>query len=241
MRKKKNERRQKLILNAELISIVIPVYNEAESLPSLFKRLFPVMNSYTHEIIFINDGSNDNSLEILEHEQKNNSCMKVIDMHGNYGQHKAIMKGFENAEGSLIITMDADLQNPPEEVPRIIEQYEHGHDVIGTIRMNRHDTFFRKTASRIVNCITNIITGFNIHDYGCMLRGYSREIVKGILGYKDEDIFIPALAQRLAHNPVEINIAHSEREYGESKYNLHRLIKLFMSLIKTAYIVRRRS
>ena len=95
MRKKKNERRQKLILNAELISIVIPVYNEAESLPSLFKRLFPVMNSYTHEIIFINDGSNDNSLEILEHEQKNNSCMKVIDMHGNYGQHKAIMKGFE--------------------------------------------------------------------------------------------------------------------------------------------------
>ena len=228
-------------MKAELISVIIPVYNEEQSLPSLFARLFPVMQAYTHEIIFINDGSNDKSLSLLEREQTKNSCMKVIDMHGNYGQHKAIMKGFEQCRGNLIITMDADLQNPPEEVPRIIEQYEHGHDVIGTIRMNRHDTFFRKTASRIVNRITNLITGFHISDYGCMLRGYSREVVTGILRVKRDDIFIPALAQRLAHNPVEINIAHSEREYGESKYNLHRLIKLFMSLIKTAYIVRRRS
>ena len=228
-------------MKAELISVIIPVYNEEQSLPALFARLFPVMQAYTHEIIFINDGSNDKSLSLLEREQTKNSCMKVIDMHGNYGQHKAIMKGFEQCRGNLIITMDADLQNPPEEVPRIIEQYEHGHDVIGTIRMNRHDTFFRKTASRIVNRITNMITGFHISDYGCMLRGYSREVVTGILRVKRDDIFIPALAQRLAHNPVEINIAHSEREYGESKYNLHRLIKLFMSLIKTAYIVRRRS
>ena len=228
-------------MKAELISVIIPVYNEEQSLPALFARLFPVMQAYTHEIIFINDGSNDKSLSLLEREQTKNSCMKVMDMHGNYGQHKAIMKGFEQCRGNLIITMDADLQNPPEEVPRIIEQYEHGHDVIGTIRMNRHDTFFRKTASRIVNRITNLITGFHISDYGCMLRGYSREVVTGILRVKRDDIFIPALAQRLAHNPVEINIAHSEREYGESKYNLHRLIKLFMSLIKTAYIVRRRS
>lgn len=227
-------------MNEELISVIIPVYNEAQSLPALFARLFPVMKRIKHEIIFINDGSIDNSLDILQTEQKNNPCMRVIDMHGNYGQHKAIMKGFEKAEGELIITMDADLQNPPEEIPRIIEQYEHGHDVTGTIRMKRHDTFFRKTASRIVNRITNIITGFNIHDYGCMLRGYSREIVKGILGYKDADIFIPALAQRLADNPVEIEISHSEREYGESKYNLHKLIKLFMSLMKTAKIIRRR-
>ena len=228
-------------MNEELISVIIPVYNEAQSLPALFARLFPVMKRINHEIIFINDGSTDNSPDILQTEQKNNPCMRVIDMGSNYGQHQAIMKGFEKAEGTLIITMDADLQNPPEEIPRIIEQYNHGHDVTGTIRMKRHDTFFRKTASRIVNRITNMITGFNIHDYGCMLRGYSREIVKGILGYKDEDIFIPALAQRLANNPVEINIAHSEREYGESKYNLHKLIKLFVSLIKTAYIVRRRS
>ena len=226
-------------MNAELISIVIPVYNEAESLPSLFKRLFPVINSYTHEIIFINDGSYEESLSLLEHEQMNNPCMKVIDMHGNYGQHKAIMKGFESCSGSLIITMDADLQNPPEEIPRIIEQYNHGHDVIGTIRMKRHDTLFRKMSSRIVNRITNFITGFNIHDYGCMLRGYSREVITEMLRVKRDDIFIPALAQKLAHSPVEIEIAHSEREHGESKYSFYRLIKLFMSLLKTAYMTRR--
>ena len=135
--------------------------------------------------------------------------------------------------------MDADLQNPPEEIPRIISEYKHGHDVIGTIRMNRHDTFFRKKASRIVNKITNMITGFKISDYGCMLRGYSRDIVKKMLNSKRDDIFIPALAQKLAENPVEIEISHSEREYGESKYNFYRLIKLFISLIKTAYMARR--
>lgn len=221
-------------MNEELISIVIPVYNEEASLPALFARLIPVMNSYTHEIIFINDGSKDASHEILTQEASKNSNMRVIDMLKNSGQHRAIMKGFEVSTGELIITMDADLQNPPEEIPRLIEQYEHGHDVIGTIRKNRHDTFFRKTASRIVNRITNLITGFNLHDYGCMLRGYTRDIVSGILSVKRDDIFIPALAQRLAHNPIEIEISHNEREYGESKYSMIRLIRLFMSLMRTA-------
>ncbi|MBQ6738649.1 MAG: glycosyltransferase [Synergistaceae bacterium] len=226
-------------MDTELISVIIPVYNEEESLSALFTRLFPVMYDISHEIIFINDGSKDKSLSLLQNEQKNNSCMKVIDMGGNYGQHRAIMKGFEQCTGDLIITMDADLQNPPEEIPRIISEYKHGHDVIGTIRMNRQDTFFRKTASHIVNRMTNMITGFHISDYGCMLRGYSRDIVTEMLKVKRDDIFIPALAQKLAHNPVEIEISHSEREYGESKYSLYRLIKLFMSLIRTAYITRR--
>lgn len=223
-------------MNAELISIVIPVYNEEASLPALFTRLFPVMKAYTHEIIFINDGSRDASLEILSREARTNSNIMVIDMHVNSGQHRAIMRGFEVSRGELIITMDADLQNPPEEIPRLIEQYEHGHDVIGTIRKNRQDTFFRKTASRIVNRITNLITGFNLHDYGCMLRGYSHDIVMRMLKVRRDDIFIPALAQRLANNPVEIEISHNEREYGVSKYSLIRLMKLFVSLIKTARI-----
>lgn len=226
-------------MDSELISVIIPVYNEEKSLSALFKRLFAVMRDIPHEIIFINDGSKDKSLSILQNEQKNNSRMKVIDMLGNYGQHKAIMKGFEQCTGNLIITMDADLQNPPEEIPRIISEYKHGHDVIGTIRINRHDTFFRRSASFIVNRIVNMITGFYIRDYGCMLRGYSRDIVKKMLKKKSDDIFIPALAQKLAHNPVEIEISHSEREYGESKYNFYKLIKLFMSLIRTAYINRK--
>ncbi|MDY6399877.1 MAG: glycosyltransferase [Synergistales bacterium] len=227
-------------MDTELISVVIPVYNEEQSLSALFSRLFPVMSDVQHEIIFINDGSQDKSLSILQNEQKNNSHIKVIDMGGNYGQHRAIMKGFEQCAGGLIITMDADLQNPPEEIPKIISEYKRGHDVIGTIRINRQDNFFRKKASRIVNKITNIITGFKISDYGCMLRGYSRNIITEVLKSKRDDIFIPALAQKLAQNPVEIEISHSEREYGRSKYSLYRLIKLFMSLIRTAYMTRRR-
>ncbi len=221
-----------------MISIVIPVYNEEQSLPSLFSRLIPVMKDYNHEIIFINDGSKDESLSMLR-EQEKNSCVHVIDMGGNFGQHEAIMKGFENAKGSLIITMDADLQNPPEEIPRLIEQFRLGHDAIGTVRMKRKDTFFRRYASRIVNRITNLITGFQISDYGCMLRGYSREVVERMLKVKRNDIFIPALAQKFSHNPVEIEISHSEREYGESKYSFLKLIRLFMSLMKTAYMIRR--
>lgn len=226
-------------MKTELISVIIPVFNEEQSLPSLFKRLFPVMKAYEYEIIFINDGSKDNSLEILRQEEEMNPYMKVIDMGDNYGQHSAIMKGFENAEGELIITMDADLQNPPEEIPRLIEQFRLDHDAIGTIRMKRKDRLFRKTASRIVNSITNLITGFKISDYGCMLRGYSREVVERMLKVKRNDIFIPALAQKFADNPVEINISHSEREYGESKYSFLKLIRLFMSLMRTAYMIRR--
>ena len=222
-----------------MISIVIPVYNEEQSLPSLFSRLIPVMKDYNHEIIFINDGSKDESLAMLLRESGKDSRVHVIDMGGNFGQHEAIIKGFEKSRGSLIITMDADLQNPPEEIPRLIEQYELGHDAIGTIRIKRKDTFFRRYASRIANRITNLITGFRISDYGCMLRGYSREIVEEILKVKRNDIFIPALAQKFSHNPVEIEISHSEREYGESKYSFLKLIRLFMSLMKTAYMIRR--
>lgn len=222
-----------------MISIVIPVYNEEQSLPSLFSRLIPVMKDYNHEIIFINDGSKDESLAMLLRESGKDSRVHVIDMGGNFGQHEAIIKGFEESRGSLIITMDADLQNPPEEIPRLIEQYELGHDAIGTIRIKRKDTFFRRYASRIANRITNLITGFRISDYGCMLRGYSREIVEEILKVKRNDIFIPALAQKFSHNPVEIEISHSEREYGESKYSFLKLIRLFMSLMKTAYMIRR--
>ena len=224
-------------MKEELISVIIPVYNEAQSLSALFARLFPVMNAYSHEIIFVNDGSKDESLAILLREQKKNSCMKVIDLNGNFGQHMAIMAGFEICKGSLIITMDADLQNPPEEIPKIINEFKNGHDVIGTIRMKRKDTFFRRTASRIVNRIMNRMTSFTLSDYGCMLRGYSREIVDIINEAKETSTFIPALAQKFAVNPVEIEIAHSEREYGESKYSIFRLIRLYFDLMTAFSLV----
>ena len=218
----------------KLISIVIPVFNEAENLSALFERLFKVLSGikYKSEIIFVNDGSKDLSLPILLKEyQKHPDIIRIIDFNGNFGQHTAIMAGFKEAKGNLIITMDADLQNPPEEIPRIISEFESGHDVIGTVRMNRKDTFFRRYASKIVNKIMNKVTGFSLRDYGCMLRGYSREIIDIINECNEVSTFIPALAQKFASNPIEIEVSHNAREKGVSKYNVFRLIRLQFDLM----------
>ena len=216
------------------ISIIIPVYNEEESLPKLFERLFPVLESLRrpYEAIFINDGSRDTTLPLLLQAQKRYpGTVRVIDFNGNFGQHMAIMAGFENSCGQIVITLDADLQNPPEEIPRIVECVDRGHDVVGTIRKERRDTFFRVTASRVVNRLTNKITGLSLHDYGCMLRGYRRDIIDIINESAESTTFIPALAQKFATNPVEIDVAHNEREEGESKYSLFRLIRLNFDLM----------
>ena len=218
----------------KLISIVIPVFNEAENLSALFERLFKVLSGikYKSEIIFVNDGSKDLSLPILLKEyQKHPDIIRIIDFNGNFGQHTAIMAGFKESKGNLIITMDADLQNPPEEIPRIISEFESGHDVIGTVRMNRKDTFFRRYASKIVNKIMNKVTGFSLRDYGCMLRGYSREIIDIINECNEVSTFIPALAQKFASNPIEIEVSHNAREKGVSKYNVFRLIRLQFDLM----------
>ena len=218
----------------KLISIVIPVFNEAENLSALFERLFNVLSGikYKSEIIFVNDGSKDLSLPILLKEyQKHPDIIRIIDFNGNFGQHTAIMAGFKESKGNLIITMDADLQNPPEEIPRIISEFESGHDVIGTVRMNRKDTFFRRYASKIVNKIMNRVTGFSLRDYGCMLRGYSREIIDIINECNEVSTFIPALAQKFASNPIEIEVSHNAREKGVSKYNVFRLIRLQFDLM----------
>ena len=218
----------------KLISIVIPVFNEAENLSALFERLFKVLSGikYKSEIIFVNDGSKDLSLPILLKEyQKHPDIIRIIDFNGNFGQHTAIMAGFKESKGNLIITMDADLQNPPEEIPRIISEFESGHDVIGTVRMNRKDTFFRRYASKIVNKLMNKVTGFSLRDYGCMLRGYSREIIDIINECNEVSTFIPALAQKFASNPIEIEVSHNAREKGVSKYNVFRLIRLQFDLM----------
>ena len=216
------------------ISVIVPVYNEEESLPRLFERLFPVLENLKrpYEAIFINDGSRDTTLPLLLQAQKRYpDTVRVIDFNGNFGQHMAIMAGFENSCGQIVITLDADLQNPPEEIPRIVECVDRGHDVVGTIRKERRDTFFRVTASRVVNRLTNKITGLSLHDYGCMLRGYRRDIIDIINESAESTTFIPALAQKFATNPVEIDVAHNEREEGESKYSLFRLIRLNFDLM----------
>ena len=216
------------------VSVVIPVFNEEESLPGLFERLFPVMESLdkSWEVVFVNDGSRDRSLALLvDSAGRHPGSVRVVDFNGNFGQHMAIMAGFSVSKGKAIVTMDADLQNPPEEIPRLLQQMDAGYDVVGTIRSTRRDPFFRKIASKVVNGITNKITGLNLHDYGCMLRAYSRRVVDLINSCPESTTFIPALAQKFALNPTEIEVGHSERELGTSKYSLFRLIRLNFDLM----------
>lgn len=215
------------------LSIIIPVYNEESNLVPLIERLYPVVKAVGRpfEIIFTNDGSRDRSLEILHSMVDAYPGVKVVEFNGNFGQHMAILAAFEMSKGQIVITLDADLQNPPEEIPRLVAEIEKGHDVVGTIRQKRQDSLFRKLASRIVNITTNKMTGMKMNDYGCMLRAYHRNIIENINRCGESTTFIPALAQTFASNPTEIEVAHAERSAGESKYSLYRLIRLNFDLM----------
>lgn len=215
------------------LSIVVPVYNEESNLAPLMERLYPVVKATgrTFEIIFTNDGSRDRSLEILRSMVTRYPGVKVVEFNGNFGQHMAILAAFEMSRGQIIITLDADLQNPPEEIPRLIAEIEKGYDVVGSIRQKRQDSLFRKLASRVVNITTNKMTGMKMNDYGCMLRAYHRNIIENINRCGESTTFIPALAQTFASNPTEIEVAHAERAAGESKYSLYNLIRLNFDLM----------
>jgi undecaprenyl-phosphate 4-deoxy-4-formamido-L-arabinose transferase len=215
------------------LSVVIPAYNEEANLPSLMERILPVLRGMgkPFEIIFTDDGSRDRTLPILKGMTATVPELRVIEFNGNFGQHMAILAAFERSQGEIVITLDADLQNPPEEIPRLVAEIENGHDVVGTIRMKRQDTIFRKAASRIVNITTNKMTGMRMSDYGCMLRAYSRNVIDNINHCQETTTFIPALAQTFAANPTEIMVGHAERAEGESKYSLYRLIRLNFDLM----------
>jgi undecaprenyl-phosphate 4-deoxy-4-formamido-L-arabinose transferase len=215
------------------LSIIIPVYNEESNLVPLIERLYPVVTGtgHTFEIIFTNDGSRDRSLEILQRMVQQYPGVKVVEFNGNFGQHMAILAAFEVSSGQIVITLDADLQNPPEEIPRLAAEIEKGFDVVGSIRQKRQDSLFRKLASRVVNITTNKMTGMKMNDYGCMLRAYHRNIIENINRCGESTTFIPALAQTFASNPTEIEVAHAERAAGESKYSLYKLIRLNFDLM----------
>jgi undecaprenyl-phosphate 4-deoxy-4-formamido-L-arabinose transferase len=215
------------------LSIVIPVYNEESNLVPLMERLYPVIKGTGRpfEILFTNDGSRDRSLEILQRMVQQYPGVRVIEFNGNFGQHMAILAAFEMSRGQIIITLDADLQNPPEEIPRMVAEIEKGFDVVGTIRQMRQDSLFRKLASRVVNITTNKMTGMKMNDYGCMLRAYHRNVIENINRCGESTTFIPALAQTFASNPTEIEVAHAERAAGESKYSLYKLVRLNFDLM----------
>ncbi|WP_323835478.1 undecaprenyl-phosphate 4-deoxy-4-formamido-L-arabinose transferase [Photorhabdus africana] len=216
------------------ISVVIPIYNEEESLPILLERTLAACKQLTqeYELILVDDGSSDKSAEILIQaaEQSENHIIAIL-LNRNYGQHSAIMAGFNQANGDLVITLDADLQNPPEEIPRLVKTAEQGYDVVGTRRANRQDSLFRKTASKIINVMITKATGRSMGDYGCMLRAYRRHIVEAMLQCHERSTFIPILANTFARKTIEIDVAHAEREFGDSKYSFMKLINLMYDLL----------
>jgi undecaprenyl-phosphate 4-deoxy-4-formamido-L-arabinose transferase len=223
---------------APQLSIVIPVYNEQEGLQALFDRLYPAMDqlqaklNLRYEIIFVNDGSKDRSAGMLAAQfDLRPDVTRVVLFQNNFGQHMAIMAGFEYARGESIITLDADLQNPPEEIALLAAELIKGHDYVGTIRSNRQDSWFRKTASRAMNHLRQRITRITMTDQGCMLRGYNRRIVNLVRQCNESNTFIPALAYTFAANPTEIEVKHEERFAGESKYSLYQLIRLNFDLV----------
>ena len=218
--------------NVEL-AVVIPVYNEEANLPVLMQRLMPVMQGLkkSFEIIFIDDGSRDQSLEILKSFTKNDQ-VKVVELTRNYGQHAAIMAGFSITQAGIVITLDADLQNPPEEIANLVKVMEEGnYDVVGTIRKGRKDSFFRILPSKIINMVARKITKVNMRDWGCMLRAYRRPVVERMIQCHEHATFIPALAMVFAKRVTEIEVAHEERHGGKSNYPLRKLINLQFDLV----------
>ncbi|WP_413742345.1 undecaprenyl-phosphate 4-deoxy-4-formamido-L-arabinose transferase [Sodalis sp. RH15] len=216
------------------VSIVIPVFNEQESLTALIGRTSAACGQLRqrYEIILVDDGSSDNSADILSAAaERPDSHIIAVLLNRNYGQHSAIMAGFLQATGDLVITLDADLQNPPEEIPRLVSVAEEGYDVVGSVRANRQDSWFRKTASHMINKLIQRSTGKAMGDYGCMLRAYRRQVVEAMLHCHERSTFIPILANSFARRTTEINVSHAEREFGDSKYSLLKLINLMYDLI----------
>ena len=216
-------------------SVVIPVYNEQAVLPELVERCLAACKHLNpFEIILVDDGSSDRSASIIEDAAEHYPGRVVgIFLNRNYGQHSAVMAGFAASNGEIVVTLDADLQNPPEEIPRIVETLRQGYDVVGTVRANRHDSMFRRFSSRIVNRFTAAATGVAMTDYGCMLRGYSRQIIDAMLQCRERSTFIPVLALSFARRTTEIEVQHAARTIGDSKYSLWRLVNLQLDLMTT--------
>jgi undecaprenyl-phosphate 4-deoxy-4-formamido-L-arabinose transferase len=216
------------------LSVIIPVYNEEEGLPALFARIYAALDALriAYEVVFINDGSRDRSAVLLRQQfQKRPDATRVILLNGNFGQHMAIMAGFAHARGRRVVTLDADLQDPPEEIANLMAAMDDGHDYVGTIRRQRQHSVFRRYASRAMNKLREHITRVRMTDQGCMLRAYSRDIVDAMVSSREVNTYIPALAYTYAANPVEIEVAHAERAAGESKYSWYQLIRLNFDLI----------
>ncbi len=216
------------------LSVVIPVYNEEPNIDPLAARLFPVLDGLgrTYEVIFVDDGSRDGSAAQLRRLfTARPEVVRVILFAANFGQHPAILAAFERARGDVVVTLDADLQNAPEDIPVLLEAFDAGHDYVGSIRLGRDDPLFRRVASRVLNRVRERTTRIRMTDQGCMLRAYGRPVVDAINQCSEASTFVPALGYIFAANPTEVEVSHAARTGGTSKYSLYSLVRLNFDLM----------
>jgi len=216
------------------ISVVIPVFNEEDNLRELGERLIRTLTAMgrPYEIIFVDDGSTDGSWQLLtDLNRQYPQNIRALQFHRNFGQHQAIFAGFQASRGQVMVTLDADLQNPPEEIPRLVAKLDEGYDTVGGWRENRQDSIFRRLPSQLVNTVMSRVTGVKLRDYGCMLRAYRRSVVDSINQCHESSSFIPALANLFAQRVAEIPVGHAERERGKSKYGIFKLLRLNFDLM----------
>jgi undecaprenyl-phosphate 4-deoxy-4-formamido-L-arabinose transferase len=215
------------------MSVVIPCYNEELNVATLVGRLFKTLDQMgrTYEVIFVDDGSRDKTLPLLVEATRDRPNVRIVELARNCGQHAAIFAALAASKGNCVITLDADLQNPPEEIPKLLAKIDEGYDVVGGWRKKRDDPFFRRFASKIVNSMIRRATGVYLNDYGCMLRAYSRPVAKRMARSSEVTSFIPALANQLAGKVTEVEVEHAARAAGESKYSLVKLVKLQFDLM----------
>jgi undecaprenyl-phosphate 4-deoxy-4-formamido-L-arabinose transferase len=221
-------------MSAPRVSVVVPVYNEEDALAALFTRLYPALDALgrPYELLLVDDGSRDRSPQLLREQfERRPDVTRVLLLAGNFGQHMAILAGFERARGEVVVTLDADLQNPPEEIARLLAKFDEGHDYVGSYRRTREDNAFRRLASRLMNLLRERITDIRMTDQGCMLRAYGRDVVQAINACREASTFIPALAYTFARHPAEVEVAHEARVAGRSKYSLYRLLRLNFDLV----------
>ena len=221
-------------INNGSISIVVPVYNEEDNLDEFIRRTMEVLEglSLPSELILVDDGSRDASPSIITSAaDRHPGRITGVFFNRNYGQHTAVIAGFAESRGDIVVTLDADLQNPPEEIPKLIAKAGEGYDVVGSVRMGRQDTAFRRVFSWMINRVTAKATGVEMTDYGCMLRAYSRQVIDAILQCPERSTFIPVLANTFANRTIEIPVEHAERPAGDSKYGVLKLINLQFDLL----------
>ncbi len=223
------------------LSVVIPVFNEEESLPLLFESLVAALGNlpYDWQIVFVDDGSRDNSLAALEQfAAENKACVVVVAFRRNFGQTAAIAAGIDYAEGDVIVLMDADMQNDPADIPMMMEKIEEGYDVVSGWRERRQDTFITRTLpSRIANGLISRVTGVHLHDYGCTLKAYRREVLTNFRLYGEMHRFIPAYAGYVGAKIIEVPVTHHPRRYGQAKYGLERTLKVILDLFTVKFLI----